>query len=305
MHLPDSTSSILGPRLQVLATAVLFSTGGAVIKATSFSGLQVASLRCGVAALAVLVLIPASRRAWNFNTLLVGVVYSGALICYAVANKLTTAASTIFLFSTSPLYVLFLSPLILKEPLRRRHVLYVLGFASGLVLVFLDSHSAAPTAPQPLRGNLLAMLGGFFFACIVMGLRWLSRSSRAGEAPAMSALALGNLLGFAICAPWLFAVGPTTPLDWLSVAYLGVFQIGLAYVLLVGALRRIPAIEASLLILVEPVLNPLWAWWLHAERPGPLTLAGGAVILLVTVGMTLGSAWFARRRGQASDSFGQ
>ena len=293
------------PRLQVLATAVLFSTGGAVIKATSFTGIQIAGLRCGVAALAVLILIPASRRAWSYKTLLVGMVYAGALICYAVANKMTTAASTIFLFSTSPLYILFLGPMILKEPLLRRNVLYVLAFAAGLSLVFLDGQPASATAPEPLKGNILAALGGLFFAFIVMGLRWMSRSSVTGEASATSALAVGNLIGFAICAPATFPLGPTSAVDWALVGYLGVLQIGLAYVLLVAALQRLPALEVSLLILIEPVLNPIWAWWAHGERPGTLTLIGGALIVLVTAGMTMGSAWRSRRSTQGESSSGQ
>lgn len=281
-------------------TAVLFSTGGVVIKATSFTGWQVAGLRCGVAAVAVLTLLPVSRRGWNHRTWLVGGAYAGALICYAVANKLTTAASTIFLFSSSPLYILFLGPLFLQEPLRRRDVLFVLVFAMGLGLVFLDTPPATATAPEPLKGNVLAALGGLFFAFIVMGLRWMSRTSHTGEASATSALAAGNLLGFAICLPFMWPLAPTTRLDWALVGYLGVLQIGLAYFLMIAALRRLPALEVSLLILIEPVLNPIWTWWIHGERPGPMTLAGGAVILLATAAMISTAAWRARASQEPS-----
>lgn len=235
-----------------------------------------------------------------------GCAYAGALICYAMANKLTTAASTIFLFSTSPLYVLFLGPLFLKEPFRRRNLYYVLAFGLGLSLVFLDSQTVSSvTAPAPLKGNVLALLGGFFFALIVLGFRWMGSASETGETSATSALAAGNLIGFSVCLPFALPLGATTTLDWALVTYLGVIQIGLAYLLLILALRRLSALEASLLILIEPVLNPIWAWWLHGERPGPLTLAGGAVILLVTAGMTVASAWIARRSGQTDQSLGQ
>jgi len=305
VSLTKTSTSAIVPRLQVLATAILFSTGGAVIKATSFTGWQVACLRCGVAAMAVLFFLPASRRAWSHRTWLVGCAYAGALICYAMANKLTTAASTIFLFSASPLYILFLGPFFLKEPLRRRDVAFVLAFAMGLSLVFLDVHTPSATAPEPLKGNVLAALGGFFFAFIVMGLRWMSSSRKPGQTSASSALAAGNLIGFFVCLPFALPLGPTRPLDWALVSYLGVFQIGLAYLLLMVALRRLPALEASLLILIEPVLNPIWTWWLHGERPGPLTLAGGAMILLVTAGMTLASAWIGRRSAQTDSASGQ
>lgn len=301
----DTPAPGIVPRLQVLATAILFSTGGVVIKATSFSGWQVAGLRCGVAALAVLILLPVSRRGWNHRTLMVGCAYAGALICYAMANKLTTAASTIFLFSSSPLYILFLGPLVLKEPLRRRDLFFVLAFGVGLSLVFLDTQPASVTAPEPLKGNILAALGGFFFALIVIGLRFMSQASRTGETSATSALAVGNLIGFLICLPFALPLGPTTPLDWVLISYLGVLQIGLAYFLLIAALRRLPALEVSLLILIEPVLNPIWTWWVHGERPGSMTLAGGALILLVTAGMTGVSAWMGRRPDQDASASGQ
>ena len=188
MHAGANTRSGAWPRAQVLLTAVLFSTGGAVIKATSFTGWQVAGLRCGIAALAILALMPDSRRSWNKKTLLIGMAYAGALICYALANKLTTAANTIFLCSTAPVYVLVLGPLVLKEPLRRRDLFLVLLFGLGLGLVFLDSETIYATAPDPMKGNLLAVLSGLFFALIVIGLRWLGRASERREGSASSAM---------------------------------------------------------------------------------------------------------------------
>ncbi len=305
MSRAQTVQPVIVPRLYVLGTAILFSTGGVVIKATSFTGWQVAGLRSGIAALAVLILLPASRRRWSSRTFLVGAAYAGALLCYAMANKLTTAASTIFLYSASPLYILFLAPVFLKEPLRRRDLLFVAALAAGLALVFLDAPAASATAPDPLKGNLLAALGGLFFALIVIGLRWMSRSSQTGEASATSALAAGNLIGFVVCLPFAWPLGSTTAVDWALVTYLGVLQIGLAYFLLIAALRRLPALEVSLLILIEPVLNPIWTWWIHGERPGPLTLAGGALILLVTASMTLASAWASRSSAQTESSSGQ
>ena len=295
----------LESRLMVLATAVLFSTGGAVIKATTFSGWQVASFRCGIAALASLILLPSSRRGWSYKTWMVGGVYAAALISYAVANKLTTAASTIFLYSITPLYILFLGPLILKEPFRRRDLVFMVALATGFGLVFTDSQGVYATAPAPFKGNLVAAFGGFCFALVVMGLRWLSRSDPPGRSSSLSALVAGNLIAFWIALPLALPVSSSTPLDWSLVIYLGVIQIALAYFLLTKALRRIPALEASLLLLAEPVLNPTWAWIFHGERPGPKTLAGGAVILIATAGLTLISTWTARQIDQSSDSTGQ
>ena len=300
-----NSGSGVAPRLVVLSTALLFSTGGAVIKATSFTGWQVAGLRCGIAALAILVLMPDSRRGWSKKTWLVGIAYAGALICYALANKLTTAANTIFLCSSSPLYVLLLSPWVLKEPIRRRDLMLVLAFGLGLGLVFMDSEAAYATAPDPFKGNVLAVLSGFFFAWIVMGLRWLGREGGGERSSAASAMVAGNLIGFVVCMPAALPLGPTTQLDWALVIYLGVVQIGVAYLLFAAALRRLPALEASLLILLEPVLNPIWAWWLHGERPGPLAIAGAGLIILATATLVLISAWRARRASAVYSATGQ
>ncbi len=281
-------------RLQVLAAALLFSTGGAVIKAVSLSGWQVACLRSAVAATALWVMLPGARRRWTGSTLLVGVAYAGALITYVLANRLTTAASTIFLQSTAPLYLLFLGPWLLREPLRRRDLLFMVALAAGLALFFAEPDPPSATAPWPLAGNLLAALGGVFWALALTGLRAMGREG-ARPGAAESAVVAGNVIALVACLPLAWPVSGAAAADWLLIGYLGVVQIGLAYVFLTRGLRRVPALEASLLLLIEPVLNPLWAWWLHGERPGGWALAGGALILTATALHTLGAF---RRRGR-------
>jgi len=105
------------------------------------------------------------------------------------------------------------------------------------------------------------------------------------EAPGrtLSAIVSGNMIAFFFCLPWALPIGTSRAQDWVLILYLGVFQIGLAYVFLASALRHVPALEASLLLLTEPVLNPLWAWWVHGETPGPWSFGGSAVIFAATV----------------------
>jgi drug/metabolite transporter (DMT)-like permease len=109
-------------RFRLVLAAALFSTGGAIIKSTALTGWQVASFRSGIAALTLLALLPAARRGWTWRTLVVAVAYALTLVLFVVANKLTTSANTIFLQSTSPLYILVLSPLLLREAVRPRDV---------------------------------------------------------------------------------------------------------------------------------------------------------------------------------------
>src|SRR5215813_2826287 len=105
-------------RLQLIAAAVLFSTGGAAIKAADFTGWQIAGLRSGVAAVAILLMSREARKGWSLRVAVVAVAYATCLTLFVLANRLTTAANTIYLQSTAPLYLLILSPWLLKEPVR-------------------------------------------------------------------------------------------------------------------------------------------------------------------------------------------
>jgi len=274
-------------RLEVFLTALLFSTGGAVIKAVSMTGWQVAGFRSAVAAAFLLLVMPSARRGWTWRTLAVGGAYSGALISYVLANKLTTAASTIFLYSTAPLYILILGPLVLREPVRRKDLMVMVALAAGMSLFFLDVDPVMASAPRPLVGNLLASLGGFFWALVVVGLRWLGRGQHSTQGGSVAAVVAGNLIAALVCLPMALPVGTNSSVDWLMIAYLGVIQVGLAYVIFTRALGRLPALEVSLLLLIEPVLNPLWAWLAHGETPGLGARLGGLLILIATAAASL------------------
>jgi drug/metabolite transporter, DME family len=277
-------------RLLLAAAAVLFSTGGAAIKATHLTNWQVASFRSGVAAAVLLALLPGARRNWRPSVAAVAVAYAATLVLFVTANKLTTSANAIYLQSTAPLYVLLLSPWLLKERARVSDLVLAGLVGFGLCLFFVGREPSVYTAPDPLRGNLFAAASGLTWAFTVMGLRKVEGFAGAGAA--LSTVAVGNLLAFAGCLPMAL---PVTHLEWGDAAvlvYLGVFQIGLAYVCVTRALAEVPAFEASILLLIEPALNPVWTWIVHGERPGVWALAGGALIL----GASLAHTWWESRR---------
>src|SRR6478752_6955273 len=130
-------------RWQLAAAAALFSTGGAAIKAADFTGWQIAGLRSGIAALAILLITPAARRGWTGSAVLVGFAYAACLTLFVLANRLTTAANTIFLQSTAPLYLLFLGPWLLKEPIRKQDLGFMLAVGCGLGLFFVGVEQPA------------------------------------------------------------------------------------------------------------------------------------------------------------------
>ena len=279
----------LRSRLQLIAAACLFSTAGAAIKASHLDGWQIACFRAAIAALVVAVALPESRRGWTRRTALVAVSYAATAILFVQANKLTTAASTIFIQAASPLFIAALAPWLIGERPRRRDVPFMAALLLGLALFFMGAQDSASTAPDPRLGNVIATASSFTAALMMIGLRGLSAPNSlrraepgvddAGSAPA--AVLMGNLIAFAVALPFALPVHARL-VDAAIIAYVGVFQIGLAYALLLAGLRRISALEASLLMFVEPVLSPLWAWLIQGERPGPWALAGGALILAAT-----------------------
>ncbi|MEP7363955.1 MAG: DMT family transporter [Acidobacteriota bacterium] len=273
-------SDALKSRACLLLAAFLFSTGGAVIKGSSFAAWEIAGGRSLIAALVLWAIVPEARRRVNWRHLLVGLSYALTLVCFVAANKLTTSANAIFLQSTGPIYLLLAAPLLLKEPVKRADGWALLLMAAGMSLFFVDSETVTTIATDPARGNLLAALSGFTWAGVVAGLRWLERDTP-GSGP--STVAAGNAIAFLISLPFLSGIPTGTVPDWLGVAYLGCFQIALAYVLLSRGLRGVPALEASLLLLLEPALNPFWTWLTLGERPSGWAIAGGALIVSATI----------------------
>ena len=260
---------------------MLFSTGGAALKACSLGPWPLAGMRSLIAAVALLSFLPEARRGWTWRATLTGLAYAATLITFVLANKWGPAANAIFLQATAPLYLLLLGPLLLHEKLARKDFFVLACIATGLVLMLSGEGSGgwAWTA-----GDLMGLLSGVAWACLLTGLRWLARSGDRGTAEA--SVTLGNLITFAVCLPVAGneALGAFELKNALILLYLGVFQIALAYVLVVRSVRFLPALEAAALLLIEPVLNPVWAWLLQGERPGPNILAGGAAILAGTLG---------------------
>jgi drug/metabolite transporter (DMT)-like permease len=266
---------MLRSRLLLLAAALLWSTAGAAIKSCGLDAWQIAGGRSAVAAVFLFLAVRDARIRPTLRVLLVAAIYSVTVVLFVVATKLTTAANAIFIQDTAPLWVLLVSPWLLREHPTRGELLAVPIYGLGLGLFFLDE-----LAPGQLAGNLAALVSGVAFALAIVGLRLLRH-----DGPA--ALAWGNVVAAAVALP-LWPRGPAAAgPDLAIVVYLGIFQLGLAYLAFSRGVTGTPAIEASLLILIEPVLNPIWTYLATGERMGPWAIAGGAVVLLATAWRTL------------------
>ena len=267
-------------RLQVLAAALLFSTGGAGIKAAAFTGLQVSALRSGIAAL-ILIVFLRGRFVLSPSMVATGIVYAATLTLFVLATKLTTAANAIFLQATAPLYLLLLGPVVLHERFHRRDIVFLAGVAAGMSLCVIGQPPPTTTAPDPALGNTLAVICSLTWASTLLGLRYLQRGQPATSV-GLSAVTLGNLFASLAALPFAWPLPAASTVEWATVAYLGLCQVALAYVFLTAAMRVLPALEVSLLLLIEPILNPTWTWLIRGENPGVYTIAGGAIIIAAT-----------------------
>lgn len=199
----------MSPPLRILLAALLFSSGGALIKLCSFPPLERAGLRALVAALTLFLLLPETRRAPSWRVLALAPAYFAATVLFVVANSLTTAANAIFLQSTAPLWIVLLAPVVLGEWPRRRELALLACILCGMAMFFVAPATPAATAPEPRLGDIAALVAGLGYGCLLLGFRWLARR---GPDEQVAAVAWGN----AISAPAALALAPLLgqPLTW-------------------------------------------------------------------------------------------
>jgi drug/metabolite transporter, DME family len=146
---------------------------------------------------------------------------------------------------------------------------------AGMALFFVGRFEA-----RGMAGNAMALISSVFFASLILALR---REPRASQA----AVVWGNVL-CALCV--LPVVATDLPLTLRSLAvllFLGMFQIALAYVLFTRGLAHVPATQASLTGMLEPVSNPIWVFLFLGERPSAYAVAGGIIVLSAIAWRTL------------------
>jgi drug/metabolite transporter (DMT)-like permease len=276
------------PLLFVLAAALLWSTGGLFIKWTSLSGLELSFCRSFFAAITIAIVTRHEGFGINRVTAFASVLYAVLLILFVMATKETTAANAIFLQYTAPVYLLILEPVIYKEKFRSRDLTTVLVCIGGMALFFVGQ-----LRPQDVTGNLLALPSGLCFALYFLSLR----HPKAREVNRASSVIYGNVLAVILTAPWGLAAVPNMNLhDTLSVVYLGVVQLGIAYALFTVAMARgVRSLDAGIICYIEPVLNPVWVFLVLGEQPSRWALLGGTIIILAVIVHMLLDARLKRR----------
>src|SRR5436190_9328407 len=271
----------VSPLLLVLGAAILWSTGGLFIKATHMSPTELSFGRSLLAAITIVIFTRREGFGINRISAITSILYAALLILFVVATKLTTAANAIFLQYTSPVYVLILEPLFYKEKFRGRDFVTVAACVAGMSLFFVGK-----LRPEDVSGNLFALASGVCFALFFL----LLRHSKARQVNRAASTIYGNLIVVLICAPAFFNAVKSgiAPMDLAAVTYLGVVQIGFAYLLFTLAMARgVRSLDAGIIGYVEPVLNPIWVFLFLGERPSGWATIGGAIIIASVISHTL------------------
>ena len=257
--------------LEMLLCAALWSIAGIFIKLIPWNSIVIAGLRSLIAGLVMFVYMRARGIGFTADrrSLAGGAALCLTLTCFVAANKLTTAANSIVLQFTAPMFIVVFSALFLKKRFSRADVLAVVLTMAGISLFFFDQ-----LTPGHLAGNCVAIFAGMAFACYYMSLEGASESQR------MSAILIAHGLTFLVGLPCTFVYPPelsAAPVACILV--LGVVQLGIPYVLLGRASGACPPLACSLLGAVEPLLNPVWVFIFDGEAPGLWALIGGVVVV--------------------------
>jgi drug/metabolite transporter (DMT)-like permease len=264
--------------LFLVFAAILWSTSGVLIKTLNWQPIAILAARSLFASLVFLIYLRRLPTRFNRWQLLGAGASILTQFLFITSTKLTTAANAIFLQYTAPIYVVLLGFWLLREKPSRTDYVSMFIIFSGLLFFFGDKLSTGG-----FYGNLLAVISGVTSAIMMVSFR-----AQKDGAPEESFL-IGSLVTAILGTP--FVLQETWSLNnWLVIAFLGVFQIGLAFIFFTKAIKHIPALEANLVGTLEPVLNPLWVFFFLGESMGIFALVGGLIVLGGVILSAIGSA---------------
>ncbi len=271
--------------IQMALCAMLWSIAGVFIKLIPWNGMVIAGVRSLICAAVFIVYMAVTRRRFVFNaaTLRLAVTVPATCLCFMMANKLTTAANAIVLQYIAPVFLIAYESVFHHKRFRKGDYIAVLCTMAGVALFFLDQLKGGA-----LLGNVLAILAGAFFAGTMFTVAGTDENGR------LSGLLQGHALTALIGLPFLFVYGAQpSATATVAILVLGVFQLGIPYILYGLAASGCTPLALTLLAALEPILNPLWVFLFIGEAPGRTALLGG---LLVIASVTLWCIWDVRAK---------
>ncbi len=253
--------------LLLILTAFFWSLGGLMIKKVNLHPVAIAGWRSAIAVVFLLLLTGKPKITWSLPQIGCALAYAGNMFSFIAATKLTTAANAILLQYAAPAYVAIFGISFLKEYPRRLDW-WAVGFTLvGMVLFFFDRISLTG-----MWGNLAGICAGVTFAWLILFLR------KQKEGSPVESVIMGNALTALLALPLLVRTQPTGQ-DWIWLVLLGSIQTAVPYIIYSIAIRHVTALEGVLVPVIEPLLNPTWAFLFLGEIPGFWAVLGGVTIL--------------------------
>jgi len=253
----------------LLIAALCWSLGGVLLKSVNWPPLAVAGGRGLVAAVFLLIVCARNLRfTWSPLQLGTAVAYAGCTVLFAAANKLTTAANAILLQYTAPVWVALFGAWLLGEHAKRADWLTILAAFLGMGIFLYDGLRL-----HDLAGIMVAIASGVCFGAMILLLR------KQKDGSPIESIILGNVLGCLIGLPAMWSAPPLSGGSLVSLLLLGIVQLGIPYLLYARALKHVTALEAVLIPVIEPILNPIWVMLVIGEKPSPLALFGGIIVV--------------------------
>lgn len=257
--------------IQMIVCAVLWSIGGILIKMTSCGPFVIAGVRSLFAALCMALFMYIKKIKFKINKkVVIGSIFTSCVfILFVLANKLTYAANAIVLQFTEPIFLLIFTAIVYKERIKLKDMTAALITLLGIALFFADSVKG-----EKLLGNFLAIGAGASLAVVYMVFARVEENER------MSGMLLGHLIT-ALFGGIMFLIYPAavTGADVLFMTVLGIFQLGIPYVLFCLAVGKCSPFACSLIGAIEPLLNPVWVMLFNGETPGKFALLGTVVVV--------------------------
>ena len=258
--------------IYLLLTALLWSTGGLLIKSIDAHPFAIAGGRSIIAGIVLWVYLRKPNFTYSIAQLSGAFMYALTVILFVLANKMTSSANAILLQYTGPIWVALFSGVILKERVQTIDWLAIITVIIGMSLFFIDELTISG-----MNGNIIAICSGFAFAGLAIALRM-----QKDDSPFESIL-LGNILTGVFGSYWIMESLPLSNGSIIGLLLLGIIQLGIPYILYAKAIQHVTALESILIPVLEPLMNPLWVFLVTGEIPGKGAFIGGAIVLLAII----------------------
>jgi drug/metabolite transporter (DMT)-like permease len=267
--------------LMMGVTASLWSIGGLFIKIIDWNPFAIAGVRSFIASLVILAFLRKPKIHFSFSQVAAAVANAVTMLLFVAANKTTTAANAILLQYMAPVFTAFIGAALLKEKMRVEHWISIFFVVAGMTIMFAHKLDGGQ-----LFGDIIALMSAVTFSLYLVFMRMQKEGSPLESNLLSQWIAAGVCLIISLFLP----MPQLTQKSVAAILVLGIVQIGIPSILIAYAIKQISAVSANLIAVIEPVLNPVWVFFILGEYPGMNAIIGGAVILFAVIWVSIISA---------------